>query len=67
MSADPVAFARELLRCPSVTPAEGGALACLARVLTGAGFDVHRVTFSEPGSADIDNLYARIGSTAPRL
>ena len=67
MTADPVAFARELLRCPSVTPAEGGALAWLAQALTGAGFDVHRVTFSEPGTADIDNLYARIGTQAPHL
>ena len=31
-------------------------------MLKAAGFDVHRVTFSEPGTADIDNLYARIGT-----
>src|SRR5258708_3531428 len=39
----------------------------LESILKGAGFEVHRVTFSEPGAADIDNLYARIGSGAPHL
>src|SRR3954466_5892193 len=67
MTADPVAIARDLLRCPSVTPAEGGALVYLERVLKQAGFDTHRVTFSEPGTPDIDNLYARIGEGAPHL
>jgi succinyl-diaminopimelate desuccinylase len=67
MSADPIALARDLLRCPSVTPAEGGALALIERVLQGAGFMVHRVTFEEPGTDPIENLYARIGDTAPHL
>ena len=67
MPADPVAIARDLLRCPSVTPAEGGALRYLEDVLKGAGFDVHRMTFSEPGTPAIENLYARIGSGAPNI
>jgi len=67
MSADPVAIARELIRCPSVTPVEGGALAVLERTLKAAGFAVHRMTFSEPGTADVENLYARIGTGAPHL
>ncbi len=66
-SVDPVALARDLLRCPSVTPAEGGALSLLETVLKGAGFTVHRMTFSEPGTADVENLYARIGTAAPHL
>jgi succinyl-diaminopimelate desuccinylase len=65
--ADPVAIARELLCCPSVTPVEGGALAYLERVLGAAGFTVHRPVFSEPGTADVENLYARIGTGAPHL
>ncbi len=36
-------------------------------LLKAAGFEVHRVTFSEPGTADIDNLYARIGTEAPHI
>ena len=67
MSADPVAIARELIRCPSVTPVEGGALAFLERTLKAAGFAVHRMTFSEPGTVDVENLYARIGTGAPHL
>jgi succinyl-diaminopimelate desuccinylase len=66
-AADPVAIARDLLRCPSVTPAEGGALGYLEALLKRAGFAVHRMTFSEPGAADVENLYARIGTTGPHL
>ena len=65
--ADPVAIARDLVRCPSVTPVEGGALSVLETLLKGAGFTVHRMTFSEPGTADVENLYARIGTSAPHL
>jgi succinyl-diaminopimelate desuccinylase len=64
---DPLSIARDLLRCPSVTPADAGALGVLENILKDAGFEVHRVTFSEPGVADIDNLYARIGSGAPHI
>jgi succinyl-diaminopimelate desuccinylase len=67
ITADPVAIARELIRCPSVTPAEGGALSYLQRVLAQAGFTVHRSTFAEAGTAPIDNLYARIGAERPNL
>ena len=67
MPADPVTIARDLLRCRSVTPAEGGALAYLERVLKQAGFAVHRMTFSEPGTEPVENLYARIGAAAPNL
>jgi succinyl-diaminopimelate desuccinylase len=66
-SVSALSIARDLLRCPSVTPADAGALGVLENVLTGAGFDVHRMTFSEPGAADIDNLYARIGKGAPHI
>lgn len=63
--ADPVALTQALVRCPSVTPAEGGALALLAAVLTAEGYTVHRPVFSEPGMPDVENFYARIGSEAP--
>jgi succinyl-diaminopimelate desuccinylase len=67
MAADPVAFARELIRCPSVTPEEGGALDYLQRVLGEAGFDVHRVMFTEPGYDNTENIYARIGTGSPHF
>ena len=65
MSGDPVAIARDLIRCRSVTPDEGGALAYLQDLLARAGFDVHRAIFAEPGTAPVDNLYARIGTSRP--
>jgi succinyl-diaminopimelate desuccinylase len=64
---DALSIARDLLRCPSVTPADAGALGVLENILSAAGFEIHRVTFSEPGTADVDNLYARIGSSAPHI
>ena len=64
---DPVAFAAELIRCPSVTPAEGGALDLLEERLTALGFTCHRLPFEEPGEDRVDNLYARIGTAAPNL
>src|SRR5215831_11197315 len=67
MAADPVALARELVRCPSVTPAEAGALGILERTLKQAGFAVHRMTFAEPGTAPVENLFARIGTEPPNL
>jgi len=64
---DPVALTQALIRCESVTPAEGGALTLLESVLKPAGFTCHRMTFTEPGTPDVENLYARIGSSAPHL
>jgi succinyl-diaminopimelate desuccinylase len=67
MAATALDIARDLLRCPSVTPEDAGALGVLESLLKAAGFDTHRVIFSASGTADIDNLYARIGTTAPNL
>lgn len=63
----PLALAQSLIRCPSVTPEEGGALTWLGGVLEEAGFAVERPRFSQAGTPDIDNLYARIGTRAPYL
>jgi succinyl-diaminopimelate desuccinylase len=67
MTADPVAIARDLIRCRSVTPEDGGALGFLQGLLEQAGFEVHRTIFTEAGTAPIDNLYARIGLAKPNL
>jgi succinyl-diaminopimelate desuccinylase len=64
---DALSITRDLVRCPSVTPADAGALGVLETLLKAAGFATHRVTFSEPGIADIDNLYARIGNEGPHI
>ncbi|HWJ73580.1 MAG TPA: succinyl-diaminopimelate desuccinylase [Kaistia sp.] len=67
IAADPVALLSALIRCPSVTPNEGGALAFLESVLAPAGFRVERPVFSEAGTPDVENLFATIGSGAPHL
>ena len=64
---DALSIARDLVRCPSITPADAGALGVLEKLLKAAGFETHRITFSEAGTADIDNLYARIGREGPHI
>ena len=66
-STDPVANLQALLRCPSVTPLEGGALTTLAGMLEPMGFRIDRMTATEAGTPDIENLYARIGTSGPHL
>jgi succinyl-diaminopimelate desuccinylase len=63
----PLDLARALIRCASVTPDDGGALDVLQAALDGLGFACHRLIFSTPGMPDIDNLYARIGDSAPHF
>ncbi|WP_292326937.1 M20/M25/M40 family metallo-hydrolase, partial [Mesorhizobium sp.] len=64
---DPAANLAALIRCPSVTPAEGGALAALETMLKPLGFAVERPVFSEDGTPDIENLYARRSGNGPHL
>ncbi|RXH13959.1 succinyl-diaminopimelate desuccinylase [Bradyrhizobium guangzhouense] len=64
---DALSIARDLIRCPSVTPEDAGALGVLEKALDTAGFTCHRVIFSEDGTADVDNLYARIGTEGPHI
>lgn len=64
---DPVAIAQALLTCPSVTPAEGGAIDLVARIAAELGFAIERPVFSEDGTPDIENLYARRGDAGPHL
>lgn len=64
---DPVAIARALLACPSVTPAEGGAIDLVAGIAAELGFAVDRPVFTEDGTPDIENLFARWGSEGPHF
>ena len=67
MPLDPVQFAADLIRCPSVTPADAGALDVLERALTDLGFACTRLPFEEDGTERVDNLYARLGSEGPHI
>ncbi|MBV8650038.1 MAG: succinyl-diaminopimelate desuccinylase [Alphaproteobacteria bacterium] len=60
---DALALARDLIRRPSVTPRDEGAIDILAGTLERLGFTCHRLVFSEAGTEDVLNLYARIGTT----
>ena len=60
---DPLALAEALIRAPSVTPHDGGALPHLATELEKRGFRCELKEFSEPGTDPILNLYARIGTS----
>ena len=68
---DPVELTRDLIRIPSVTPADEGAMDVLERHLTALGFTCRRLAFEGPGGegvhARIENLYARRGTAAPNL
>lgn len=67
MTATALDLCRALVQCPSVTPHDGGALGVLDETLSAAGFATQRITFSAPGTPDVDNLYARFGTSAPLL
>ena len=59
---DALALAQALIRRPSVTPKDAGALDVLEAVLKDIGFTTHRLPFG-----DIDNLYARLGDASPHF
>ena len=59
---DPVALTSALVKCPSVTPEEGGALVLLEELLSGAGFRCTRIDRN-----GTPNLYARFGEQGPCL
>ena len=60
-------LAQSLIRCASVTPQDSGALDVLQKALEGLGFRCERMRFEEPGADTVDNLYARLGTTAPHF
>lgn len=59
---DPIALTQALIRCASVTPADAGAMDVLEATLRPLGFTCTRLRFGA-----IENLFARIGSSAPHL
>ncbi|MEO5373679.1 MAG: succinyl-diaminopimelate desuccinylase [Alphaproteobacteria bacterium] len=64
---DPLPLAEALIRRPSVTPADAGALDVLEDVLREMGFVCQRLPFSSPGTDSVENLYARLGTTGPNF
>lgn len=64
---DALELSRALIRCPSVTPEDAGALDVLQETLEALGFTCLRQPFEAPATARVDNLYARIGTAAPNF
>jgi succinyl-diaminopimelate desuccinylase len=64
---DAIALAQALIRCPSVTPRDAGALGVLEKALVPLGLTCHRLRFEQEGFDPVDNLYARIGMDAPHF
>ena len=64
---DALTLAQDLIRCPSVTPADAGALGVLAAALEPFGFRCEIMRFEDEGTPPVDNLYARLGTAAPVL
>jgi succinyl-diaminopimelate desuccinylase len=64
---DPLDLAARLIRCPSVTPADAGALDILQDELEALGFTCSRLPFAEEGTPEVDNLHARIGAGPPNF
>lgn len=62
MAADPILLTQQLLRCPSITPAEAGTLAIVGDFLSARGFSIERLD-----SGEVANLYARRGTSSPHL
>ncbi|WP_137149922.1 succinyl-diaminopimelate desuccinylase [Devosia sp. FKR38] len=67
VSALAITLLKQLIACPSVTPAEAGALDALDAALTAMGFAVTRLRFEGDGSYPVDNLFATRGQGGRRL
>jgi len=64
---DPVSFAAELIRCPSVTPARGAVFDLLDEALTALGFTVHRWVMGEAPDGPTENMVAIRGADGPHF
>jgi succinyl-diaminopimelate desuccinylase len=64
---DPVELTSRLIACPSVTPADVGAMAVIADALEGIGFTVHRFAAGGPPDGPIENLFAVRGQGGPHF
>jgi succinyl-diaminopimelate desuccinylase len=64
---DAVALSQALIRCPSVTPKDEGAIAIVENALTQLGFICRRIRLQAPGTVAIENLYARLGTQSPNF
>ena len=62
-----IELSQALIRQPSVTPRDAGAIDVLKAALESVGFVCHDMTFSDSDTPDVRNLYARLGTSAPNF
>ncbi len=67
MSLDPIALAKALINCPSVTPARGEVFDVLDAALKPLDFAVHRWVMGEPPDGPTENMVAIKGDGAPHF
>jgi|GEM_PF-12934 len=67
MSVDVIKLTSSLIKCPSVTPEDGGAFELLEKALKVMRFNVQRKVFEEEGHKPVENFYARLGTQEPHL
>ena len=67
MPVDPIALARDLINCPSVTPARGEVFDVLEAALIPLGFTVHRFVLGEPPDGPTENMVAIRGEGGPHF
>ena len=64
---DELKLAKELIRFPSVTPKDAGAIKFLSKRLKSLGFKCKILEFKDKNSKPIKNLYAKLGTNKPNL
>ena len=62
-----IELTKSLISCPSITPENAGVLDVLQTELSNNGFDCKRYKFTEEGTADVDNLFAKYGNDEPHF
>ena len=60
-------LAKDLIKFPSITPKDAGAIGFLSKKLKALGFDCYVLEFKDKKSKPIKNLYARLGKKSPNL
>ncbi|MDC0472885.1 succinyl-diaminopimelate desuccinylase [Pelagibacteraceae bacterium] len=67
LNIDEIKLSKELIRFPSITPVDAGAIKFLSKKLKSLGFKCQILEFKDKKSASIKNLYARIGTKQPNI
>lgn len=67
MAVDPIELAQKLIKCPSITPHDKGALRVIEKALKPMGFNCHYLEFSDEEHPTVKNLYARRGNNGKHL